>query len=193
MKKTLLLFVAALAAVLTGCMPSVNPFYTDQDLVFDPRLVGTWQKSGEAETWQFEKEGENAYKLTLIDKEGRRGLLKARLFKQRDELYLDLTPTECNFAADQAEIVGASMFPGHLLVRVAQIEPALKLAFSDFDWLAKLLEKEPAALAHHAEEKRLLLTASTRELQQFVARHRAEGELFQKPDEFVRQASAAQK
>lgn len=193
MKKMTLMFVAALAAVLTGCIPSVNPFYTEQDVSFDPRLVGLWQKSGEQETWQFEKEGEKAYKLTLTDKDRRRGVLKARLFKQSDDLYLDVTPTDCEFASDQADIIGACMMPGHLLIRVAQVEPTLKLAFFDFDWLAKHLEKDPGALAHHAEEKRLLLTASTRELQQFVARHRAEGELFQKPEELVRQASPAQK
>jgi len=39
------------------------------------------------------------------------------------------------------------MFPGHLLLRASQLEPELKLAFLDFGWLEKFLEKNPKALA----------------------------------------------
>jgi hypothetical protein len=78
------------------------------------------------------------------------------------------------------------MYPGHLLVRVPQIEPELKLAFFDFGWLQKYLEKNPDELAHHREGDRLLLTADTRDLQEFVLKHLGEDELFEKPDEMIR-------
>ena len=60
-----------------------------------------------------------------------------------------------------------------------QFEPELKLAFFNFDWLGKFLEKNPKALAHHAEDTkdkeggRLILTAGTRDLQKFVLKHSA--------------------
>ncbi len=73
------------------------------------------------------------------------------------------------------------MFPGHLLVRVWQLEPELKLALFDFDWLKKHLEKNPEALAHRTENGSILLTAETRALQKFVLKHLADGELFDKP------------
>ena len=82
------------------------------------------------------------------------------------------------------------MFPGHLLVRVSQLEPELKLAFFDFDWLQKYLEKNPKALAHHQEGDRIVLTAGTRDLQKFVLKHLGEGELFEKPGAMVRQTNA---
>ena len=34
-----------LALGLTGCVPSLQPLYTEKDTVFDPALVGVWQKT----------------------------------------------------------------------------------------------------------------------------------------------------
>jgi len=37
--------LATAAVLLCSCIPSVNPFYTDQDVVFDARLLGEWQEN----------------------------------------------------------------------------------------------------------------------------------------------------
>jgi hypothetical protein len=71
---------------------------------------------------------------------------------------------------------------------VPQIEPELKLAFFNFDWLYQQLTNHPSILAHHREGDRFVLTATTRELQRFMLKHLAEGELFDKPVEMIRQA-----
>ena len=78
------------------------------------------------------------------------------------------------------------MYPGHLLLHVAQLAPELKLAGCDYDWLQKYLEANPKALAHHDEDKHILLTADTRALQRFVLKHIGEGELFGKSGVMVR-------
>ena len=120
----------------------------------------------------------------VIDKEEKKGEMNARLFKLKDQLFLDLIPRDCEFASDQADIVAAAMFPGHLLMHVSQIEPSLRLAFCDYDWLAKFLEEHPDALASYKEDKRVLLTAQTKDLQAFVTKHL--DELFEKATEFER-------
>ena len=179
---------AAAALLFGACIPSVNPFYTAKDVVLDTRLFGEWQakdKSGDCDIWKFEKTDTNAYKLTVTDKEGKQGEFNAHLFKLEDNYFLDLIPTGCEYATNQADLVAFSMFPGHLLVRVFQLEPELKLALFDFDWLGKFLEANPKALAHHSEDKRIVLTADTRRLQGFVLKHLGEGELFDKPAEMV--------
>ena len=196
MKTRKLIALAGLALCLPGCIPSLNPFYTDKDLVFDPRLLGTWAEKGkeqEPETWSFEKAGDKAYKLAIAEKPGKEGEFTAHLFKLKQEYFLDLLPKECNYAADQADLIGASMFPGHLLVWVSQIEPELKLALFNFDWLSRQLTNNPSLLAHHREDDRFILTASTRDLQRFVLKHLAEGELFDKPGEMVRQTKPAER
>ena len=191
-----LIAVAGLALCLPACIPSLNPFYTDKDLVFDPQLIGTWKEKSEAqetEVWKFEKTEDKAYKLVVTDKDGKQGEFAAHLFKLNQEYFLDVIPNDCNYATNQTDLVGWSMFPGHLLARVPQIEPELKLAFFNFDWLSQQLTNNPHILANHREGDRFVLTATTRDLQRFVLKHLAEGELFNKPTEFVPQAKPAGK
>ena len=193
MKKRNLITLTAAAVLLCSCIPSVNPFYTDKDVVFDARLLGEWQekdKSDDPDVWKFEGTTNKTYKLTVTEKEGKQGTFNAHLFQLKQEYFLDLIPDDCNYATNQADLVAASMFPGHLLVRVSQFEPGLKLAFFDFDWLQKYLEKNPKALAHHQEGDRLVLTAGTRDLQKFVLKHLGKDELFEKPDEMIRKTNA---
>jgi hypothetical protein len=194
MKKHTIIALAGTAALLCSCIPSVNPFYTDKDIVFDSRLLGEWQEKDskdEPQVWKFEKADDKAYQLTVIEKGNKEGKFSAHLFRLKNNEFLDLIPTECNYATNQADLVGCAAFPGHLLVRVWQVEPELKLAFFDFDWLQKHLKKNPKALAHHKEDDRILLTAETRALQKFALKHLAEGELFDKPGEMVRKTSKA--
>jgi hypothetical protein len=196
MKIRTLTALAGLALCLPACIPSLNPFYTDKDLVFDTRLVGTWQEKGkdqDPQTWKFEPAGNKAYKLTITEAQGKKGEFTSHLFRLKQDSFLDLIPDNCDYASNQADLVGACMVPGHLLVRVQQMESDLKLAFFDFDWLAQQLTNNPAILAHHREGDRFVLTASTREIQSFVLKHLAEGELFGKPGEMVRQTKPAEK
>jgi hypothetical protein len=193
MKKPCLIACAGLAALLSACIPSVNPFYTDKDVVFDPRLVGSWCEKDDAKgsVWQFEKADNQAYKLTITEKGDKQGEFTARLFKLREYHFLDLVPAECNFATNQADIVAGAMFPGHLLVHVSQRSPELKLAFFDFDWLTKHLEENPRSLDHHNEHDRVLLTAKTRDLQRFVLKHLSPGTLFGDIDVFIPETPGA--
>ena len=188
--RTLLTLIAG-ALLLSSCIPSVRPFYTDRDVVWDARLLGEWQDAdnpNDPEIWKFEKSEGNAYKLNVREK-GKQGEFDAHLFRLKAEYFLDLIPHDCEYATNQADLVAASMFPGHLLVRVTEMEPGLKLAFFDFDWLQKYLEKNPKALMHHRENKSMVLTADTRDLQRFVLEHLGENGLFAKPGHLVRRTN----
>ena len=184
--------LATAAVLLCSCIPSVNPFYTDQDVVFDARLLGEWQekdKSDNPDVWEFEGTTNKMYKLTITEKEGKQGRFNAHLFQLKQEYFLDLIPDDCHYATNQADLVAASMYPGHLLVRVPQLEPVLKLALFDFGWLEEFIKKNPKALAHHKEGDHMVLTAGTRDLQKFVLKHLGEDELFEKPDEMIRKTN----
>ncbi len=187
-KLNLIAFIGAAAILLAACIPSVNPFYEDKDVVFDQHLIGEWQEKGvtnQPEVWSFEQSSNKAYNLTVTE-EGKTGKFSAHLFKLKQEQFLDLIPTDCNYANDQAGMVAFSMFPGHLLMRVGQIEPELKLAPCDYDWLEKFLQKNPKALSHHLEPERILLTADSGDLQKFVLKHLGTNELFKEYGEMVR-------
>ena len=189
MKKRNLIAIGAAAILLAACIPSVNPFYQEKDVVFDPHLVGEWQEKGKTneppEVWKFEQSTNNAYKLTVVE-EGKTGQFSACLFKLKGEQFLDLIPTDCKYDDKQVDLVAYSMFPGHLLMSVAQIEPELKLAGCDYDWLGKFLQKNPKAIDHHLEDERIILTADTRDLQKFILKHLGTNELFKEYGEMTR-------
>ena len=188
MKKRNLIAFGVAAILLTACIPSVNPFYTDKDVVVDPHLLGEWQEKDNADNpviWKFEQSTNNAFKL-MVTEQGKTGEFSAHLFKVKQAQFLDLIPTSCDYAANQASLVAMSMYPGHLLMRVGQIEPELKLAACDYDWLQKFLVKNPKAIAHHTEEGENVLTANTADLQKFVLKHLGTNELFQEYGTMVR-------
>lgn len=192
MKKRNLIAFAVVTILVSACIPSLNPFYTQKDLVFDSRLIGEWQEKGNTnnpEIWKFEQLDKNTMKLTVVE-QGKTGEFAAHLFKLKQEQFLDLIPTDSNYnrATNQADLVVFSTFPGHLLVRVPQIAPELSLAFFDFGWLETYLKQNPKALAYHreSEDGPIVLTANTGDLQKFVLKHLGTNELFEEPGQMVR-------
>lgn len=180
MKPHLTILSVAAALCVTACIPSVNPFYNPKDISFDEGLLGKWQSVDEdkREYWSFERDEGETYSLSVLDERECTGELTATLFRIGDHRFIDLIPSNIEYAEDQAAIAGMAMFPGHLLMHVTETTPHLKLAFIDYDWLEDHLEENPQALAHRAEQDSLLLTASTRQLQRFVLKHLKSGELF---------------
>jgi hypothetical protein len=157
-------------------------------VVFDPHLIGEWQDketTNNPEIWAFEQSTNKEFRLT-ITQDGKTGKFSAHLFKLKDAQFLDLIPTDCNYATNQADLVAACMFPGHIVMRVAQIEPELKIASCDYDWLAKYLDTNSTALAYHAESGGGILTADPGDLQKFLLNHLGTNELFKEYSVMVR-------
>lgn len=180
------LLALAGAALLGACIPSVNPFYAEADIVADDRLLGTWHPADDdsKDLWTFERRDDHSYRLVIREEKGKHGSFVAVLFRAGSGTFLDLQPARFTFADDETDLVAAAVIPGHLLVRVRSLEPQLKLSFFDWDWLGRFLEEHPEALAHrreaHSEMEAPVLTAATPELQRFVLEHLGEGELFGK-------------
>lgn len=108
MKTRNLIAIGAAAILLAACFPSVNPFYQDKDVIFDSHLVGEWKEKSDAgdfpNIWAFEQSTNKGYDLTVTE-QGKTGKFSAHLFKLSDAQFLDLIPTDCNYATNQAELV----------------------------------------------------------------------------------------
>lgn len=194
MKTKILFPLLTTAALLAACVPSVNPFYTDKDVLADARLAGTWTEAGKTEraaTWTFSTTTNQAYAVVIKEDDGKTGKFAGHLFKLEKEMFLDLTPTECKFDDQQAEIVGWAVLPGHLLVSVKMDDGKLSLAFCNPEWIKKFLERNPAAIAHRVVNDEVMLTADTAALQKFVLQHLGKDELFGESTAYVRQTNAA--
>ena len=73
MRSLIVPWVVGAALAVAGCIPSLQPLYTDKTTVFDPALVGFWVQDNGHSTWEFVRNESNTYGLTYTDKEGKPG------------------------------------------------------------------------------------------------------------------------
>jgi hypothetical protein len=173
--------------LLTGCVvTSVHPFYTRNDAAFEPSLLGQWTNTQQAgESWTFRKEQPDSYHLTYVS-DGKTNLCSVYLFKLDGQRFLDVASLEgdCELLPPPA--------PTHLLLRIEQLTPTARLAPLNHDWLKGLLEKEPKALRHamlgqKPDDRRVVLTAETPELQEFLKKHLKTADAWHDPLELKHQ------
>lgn len=161
--------VAVLLA-LAGCVRTLHPLYTEEDLAFDPALVGVWQptEGNEEERWDFRKAGDKVYTLVHTDEEDRTARLTAHLVELEGHRFLDLRPQQ---REDMNSVYQLHLQPVHTFLRVESIEP-LRLSPMKPNWIKNYLQEHPQALAHEdPEDGPAVLTASTEDLQDFVLEH----------------------
>jgi len=196
--KTKKLLFYVLAALLGGCIPiaSLHPLFTKEDLIFEEKLLGTWtdDPNSPETTWEFkrldepEKASENAYKLIFSDEEGYKGSFVAHLVKLENRLFLDIYPSELPWEPEDPNKVEWAyntlfLIPTHTFIKIDSIEPQLKMRLTVEDEMEELLKEYPDAVKHISVEDRLLLTASTKELQAFVLKYADDSRAF--PNEMV--------
>jgi len=179
-----------LAAILGGCVPvmSLHPLYTEKDVVFEEKLLGTWvdDPNGPEAIWEFRRpeEAEKEYKLIVTDEEGKKGSFATHLVKLGDRLFLDVYPDESPCAdmedPNKTEFAYNSFFlvPAHTFIKIDSIGPELKMRLTDDEEMETLLKEDPNAVKHEIIEGKPVLTASTKELQAFVLKYADDERLF---------------
>lgn len=84
---------------LVGCVPvdSLNPIYTDKDVIFDPALVGTWVSDNPNEgNLRITRAGQNAYQFVSTERaEGswmKTSVYQVHMVNLGGEKFLDVQP-----------------------------------------------------------------------------------------------------
>ncbi len=163
--------LGVLALILVvGCVPSLNPVYTDRDVYFDPALLGTWVQEGDNGTWEFGKHDGKSYRLTITDKEGRQGRFVATLAKIDDTMFLDLYPEAVQ--SQSSDFYMAHHVSIHTIYMVKESEPTLTFGVMDLKWMNEYLADNPDALQCSQFNGRKLITAPTEQLQAFLMEHK---------------------
>ena len=171
----------ALAVAFGGCLPSLHPLYTDDTLVFRAELIGKW--SHEDSIWEFRDAGDMEYELRTFD--GQQGRFSAHLVQLDDMLFLDIYPADDDLEEMQS-FAATHLVPAHTFMKVEQIDPNLVLRLLDAGEVGSMLDDDPNLLKHEETEDRLVLTASTQELQAFMLAFGHEEDLFGEATEFTR-------
>ena len=182
MKK--LICVGALLLV-TGCIPSLHAIYHTKDLVFDPQLVGEWNKPGDQDSWKFTRLGTKSYRFTYTDKKGKANSFKAHMAKCGDLTVLDLLPEKEGIRGN--EFYKTYLLPLHTFFLVERLDADnLILAPMDHGWLKRHLKNNPGAIAHENMDGTILLTAPTEEMQDFLLKHHQTHGAFAEPVKMIR-------
>jgi hypothetical protein len=189
-------FLAACGLLgLLACIPlSINPYYGEKDLTFNSALLGTWSEEDGKSEYSFEQSGPNAYTM-LYKEDGQESKFEAHLFKLGEKLFLDLYPLDPGVKIPDA--FQDHMLMVHSFYRVNQIEPDLMMSTFDINWLKEELTKNPKALSHlflddrqsdslTIKNDRIVLTASTPELQAFIVRNLDTKGAFTDPEKMHR-------
>lgn len=178
-----------LPLLLGGCVPvlSLYPLYTKEDLVLEKKLLGTWidDPNSPETTWEFKRidEPQNAYQLIFIDEDGKKGSFVAHLLKLQGKLFLDIYPRELPWDPDDPNKMdwpynSFFLIPAHTFLKIDSIEPQLKMRLALESKVEELLKENPKAVTYTTVGERLILTASTKELQAFVLKHADDDRLF---------------
>lgn len=174
---------------LGGCVPvlCLHPLHTKEDIVLEKKLLGTWidDVNNPETTWEFKRidETENAYKLIFTDENGKKGSFIAHLLKLQNKLFLDVYPKELPWEPNDPNKMdwpynSFFLIPAHTFMKIDSIEPQLKMRLALESNVEELLTEDPNALQHMTIGERLVLTASTKELQAFVLKHVDDDKLF---------------
>jgi len=153
---------------LTGCVYSIHPLYTEKDIIFDPALIGEWSEQDSDGIWTFTTTDNKAYNLIYAEQGKKQGKFIVHLVKLKGRLFLDIYP-------DTSELKDNPLYdfllPLHVVMRVEQIQPVLKMAMIDGEWLSKTLESNPKSISYEKTDKGLIFTSKTSELQTFFIKY----------------------
>lgn len=192
MPRLTLPLLAALALLAAACVPpvSLDPLFTEEDLIFDAALLGDWQVEINAEDGlcTFEQEADKSYELDCTV-EGSQATFDAHLLRLGEHTFLDTAVDDLH---SENTFALAHLVPGHILSRVALDGDTLRLTQMSVEWLGKQLDDGAIKIAHRRLEDGILLTASTAELQSFFREHAGNTEAFSLTQEWTRVPAAAE-
>jgi len=174
--------VIATLALLLGCVPSLYPFYSESDLVFEPALVGTWWGGDSEESWTFTQAGEKAYEM-VAEADGVKKEFEAHVFRLGAVLWLDLYPV----TPQQPDFHDVHLIPAHTVSRVWLDENALRLGMLAPEWLGAKIKRKAGFVAHAQLDDRVVLTAPTAQLQKLLRAHADDPLAFGRPVECARE------
>ncbi|HEY8895523.1 MAG TPA: hypothetical protein VIM79_11935, partial [Niastella sp.] len=184
-----------LAFVLPGCVFSLYPLYTDNDLVYDNKLLGVWSDPDNKDGWKFENlvqqkpeqeknkilkdqlNNKKTYLLTYTEN-GEARKMQANLTRLDDNLFLDIFPDDLNLKNSFFE---SQFVPVHTYAKIKITGDRVELYFLNSELLDKLLEQNTIRIKYESLNYYKVITASTEELQKFIKKYADRKELFDTP------------
>jgi hypothetical protein len=187
MKASRVISIVLITALATSCIPSLFPLYTDEDLVTDDRIVGTWD-AGDDGIWIFERldftpsndffspdwsdPGEKkTYKLVVrevTEGDTLEAAFVVHMLVLAGQHYLNYYPVDFELEHD---FLAWHMVEANNFSKVWITQDSLSLGFFDPSYLEELIDQNRIKISHIRHDNGILLTAQTSELQKFVVKY----------------------
>lgn len=184
MKSKSLAVLTLISLFLVGCIPSLHPLYTENDLVFEPSLLGNWVEKGGEVSYEFITNDSSSYTM-IYTEDSIPSKFTAYLTNVGDHLFLDLLPEkpECG-----NEFHKEYLIPTHSFFKVSIEKDVLTLDGLDVDWFRDLYQEGKTELSREViQGYDFVLTASTKELREFVLKYAENESAFPKGEKAFRQ------
>lgn len=173
----------SLALLATACVPSLHSLYTESDLIFDKKLLGHWVDDDSS--WIIKKGSNQDYEITMIDSDQKTGNFEGHLLQLGEHKFLDLYPIDPELESN--DFFKFHLVPTHTFAWIQYDESKLSMRFMHIETISAILTQHPDAIKHERIEDRVLLTASTKDLQAFILKHMHDEKFFIEPSEYQRQ------
>jgi hypothetical protein len=185
MRSVAILLTVCALLVCTSCVPSLNPIYTEQDLIFDSSLIGVWADKYTDETWALAIcDRQLEYILTHIDPSGKKGEFSARLVQVDDKTFFDIVPVNPGFK--QNDFYQGHFFSTHTFAHIVKDGSSVRLSVLEPHWLKEAVAVNPDAIRHQKIRGEIVLTSSPKETQKFLLANLNNREAFSEPVELTR-------
>ncbi len=185
MKTIAIISTLSLLIMCTSCVPSLNPLYTDQDLIFDNSLIGVWVEKDGKETWTLSNCGNDLeYRLMHTDGNGKKGEFSARLVRVGDKTFLDIVPVKPGFT--QSDFYQGHFFATHTFVHIVKNGSSVWLSPLEPQWLKEYVARNPDAISHIKIRDEIVLASTPKETQKLLLANLNTREAFSEPVELTR-------
>ena len=151
--KNILLF-AIMGLLMSGCfIKSLNPFYTKKDIVYDPKIIGTWL-DGDSVVWKIKQQmkglmgpsgPDNSYQVEILEKKGSVASFNVHLFQLDNQYYLDFYP---NGKIGSNDMVEENIVLTHSLAKVEYTGNNIEIKWFNEVWFEKLLKENKIRIRH---------------------------------------------
>ena len=188
MKKIALTTAFALLLIfLSSCLTTLHPIFTEKDLAYDPKLIGTWKTENSrvvitnlAAESSVELPGnissikQKGYLISYQREDGeiteRHIAFLARIGKH---LYFDYFPADKKEDKKIDEFFGAHMVKMHTSYRVEILKDgSYELSRLDEGYITKLINEKKIRISYEKDaDDNIVITAPTSELQQYIIKY----------------------
>lgn len=180
MKKTIVIVSILIAMCFQRCIVlSIHPFYKEADVTYNKSFEGNWVDQ-DKNSWRIHQNPlkPNSYELHTT-KNGREVELLCHMFRINGTLYLDMTPAQDN--SEDILVFDLHLVPTHSIAKVAKLsDNEVNIRWFNEEKLRSMFTENRIRISHELildenptskDDGMYLLTASTEELQKFVAKY----------------------